>query len=343
MRVFVTGSTGFVGREIVRHLKQNGHDVIALCRNPDELDVDGIQKVRGDILEPHLWEPQLREAEACVHCIGILRAFPHKGITFEALHYQATLNLVRACGKVGVQRYIHISANGVEKNPTTEYMRSKAKAEQAVRSSSLDWTILRPSVVYGGSQSKESFVRLLRSNLAKAPIFPYFGKGDYRLAPISTWELAETVKRCLDRPDTKGKIIHVGGDEVYTYKALLHLLIESGGYKTKLFSLPTFLMSTAAGVLGSFDWFPMTKEMLQMLLQGNDLPPQALSQRLLEVPSISFRAWLTHGILEPPSAGVLPEQAAQSPNVTQHLKVEDAPPEAPTPNLTRPLQPEEAE
>ena len=356
MRVFVTGATGFVGREVVRHLKQHGHTVIALCRNPDDLEIEGIQKVRGDILQPHLWEPQLREAEACVHCIGILRAFPHKGITFEALHYQATLNLVRACGKVGVRRLIHISANGVEKNPTTEYMRSKAKAEQAVRSSSLDWTILRPSVVYGGSQARDNFVKLLRNNMARAPLFPYFGKGDYRLAPISTWELAETVRRCLDRPDTASKIIHLGGDEVYTYKALLHLLAEAGGFKTRLFSLPTFLMSTAAGVLGAFDWFPLTQEMLKMLIQGNDLPTQALNQRNLEVPSLSFRAWLTHGVLEPPDSTSLPERAANGPDsapqVTQALAVEDAPPES-TPRVTRqldgepkvtqPLQPEDSE
>lgn len=333
MRVFVTGATGFVGREVVSHLKQHGHDVLALCRDPAELDVPEVQKVKGDILQPQLWEPQLREAQACVHCIGILREFPHKGITFEALHYQATLNLLRACGKVGVQRFIHISANGVEKNPTTEYMRSKAKSEQAVRSSSLDWTILRPSVVYGGKKEKLSFVRLLRDSLAKAPIFPYFGKGDYRMAPISTWELAETVRLCLEHTDTAGKIIHLGGEEVYTYKALLHLLVETGGFKTRLFSLPAFLMATAAGVLGSFEWFPMTKEMLQMLLQGNDLPAQAVNQRTLGVPAVSFQAWLQHGIMQPATKAALAEPKAAP--TTQHLSEDDAP------KVTQNLKPED--
>lgn len=335
MRVFVTGATGFVGKEVVRHLRNSGHDVIALCRNPDDLEVDGVQKVRGDILQHQQWEPQLREAQACVHCIGILRAFPSRGITFEALHYQATLNLVKACGKVGVQRFIHISANGVEKNPTTEYMRSKAKAEQAVRSSSLHWTILRPSVVYGGSLARENFIRLLRNHLARSPFFPYFGKGDYRLAPISTWELAETVRACLEREDTAGKCIHLGGDEVYTYKALLHLLVETGGYKTRLFSLPTFLMSTAAGILGSFEWFPMTREMLQMLIQGNDMPPQALTQRLLDIPGISFRDWLRSGLMEPKVAAALP-------TTTRELREDEAPAVSSSP-LTQPLQPEDGE
>lgn len=346
MRVFVTGATGFVGREVVDHLKRNGHHVIALCRDPSQLDLEGVQKVQGDILSPAFWEPQLREAEACVHCIGILRAFPQKGITFEALHYQATLNLVRACGKVGVQRYIHISANGVEKTPTTEYMRSKAKAEQAVRSSSLDWTILRPSVVYGGSPDKASFVQLLRENLKKAPIFPYFGKGDYRLAPISTWELAETVRLCLENPEMIQKVLHLGGEEVYTYKALLHLLVESGGHKTRLFSLPSWLMGTAAGALGGFDWFPMTVEMLKMLLQGNDIPQRALTQRELKVPAVSFQRWLNKGLLEPAPIEALP--AESSPAVTQHLKVEDSPNVTQQlnvedgPKLTQPLQAEDS-
>jgi len=334
MRVFVTGATGFVGREVVRHLQQHGHDVFALCRNPDDLPLSNVQKVQGDILQPHTFEPQLREAQACVHCVGILRAFPDQGITFEKLHYQATLNLVKACGKVGVQRYVHISANGVEKNPTTEYMRSKAKSEQAVRSSSLDWTILRPSVVYGGNPNRENFVKMLRDNLAKAAVFPYFGKGEYCLAPVSTWELAETVRRCLDQAETVGKTIHVGGDEVYTYKALLHLLCEAGNYKTKLFSLPPVLMSTAASILGGFKWFPLTTDMLRMLMAGNDMPPNALTQATLEVPSISFRGWLQHGLMEPPAAAALAEKPES--RVTTHLQADDAP------ATTQPLRQEDA-
>lgn len=336
MRVFVTGATGFLGREIVRHLQGHGHHVIALCRDPEKLAVDGVQKVRGDILMPAHWEPQLREAEACVHCVGILRAFPQKGITFEALHYQATLNLVRACGKVGVQRYIHISANGVEKNPTTEYMRSKAKAEQAVRSSSLDWTILRPSVVYGGGEDRMNFVGLLRQHMARAPLFPYFGRGDYRMSPISTWEVAETVRRCLEQDQTKKKTYHLCGQEVYTYKALLTLLIEAGHLKTRLFSLPPWVMNTAAGILGPFEWFPMTKEMLKMLLQGNELPDGAANQFQLEVPRVSFRGWLQHGLIQPEPRPVLedPEQ----PRVTRHLDASDEPS---APRVTRPLQPED--
>lgn len=336
MRVFVTGATGFIGREVVRHLQQAGHDVFALCRNPEDLYVTGVQKVQGDILQPHTFEAQLREAEACVHCIGILRAFPEKGVTFEKMHYQATLNLVRACGKVGVQRYIHISANGVEKHTTTEYMRSKAKSEQAVRSSSLDWTILRPSVVYGGNPNKENFVKILRDNLSKTSLFPYFGSGEYCMAPISTWELAETVRRCLETPDSVGKTYHLGGEEVYTYKALLHLICEAGNYKTRLFSLPPVLMSTAAGLLGGFKWFPMTTDMLRMLMQGNDIPANAPTQKLLEVPSVSFRGWLHHGLMEPAGAPVLAEKSEA--RVTTHLKVEDAP-EVPT---TRPLSSEDA-
>lgn len=329
MRVFVTGATGFVGREVVHHLQQHGHQVIALCRNPDDLALENVQKVRGDILQPAGWEAQLREAQACVHCIGILREFPSRGITFDKLHYQATLNLVRACGKVGVQRYVHISANGVEKPATTEYMRSKAKAEQAVRSSSLDWTILRPSVVYGGDGKRQSFVSMLRDNL-KVPLFPYFGKGDYRLAPVSTWELAETVRRCLEDENLKGKIIHVGGEEVYTYKALLHLLVESTNSTAKLFPLPTWVMSTAAGVLGSFPWFPLTGDMLQMLVQGNDMPPQALTQKELHVPPVSFKAWLQNGLVEPKGPIALGAE-------TQHLDVEEV-----SARMTTPLQAEDA-
>jgi uncharacterized protein YbjT (DUF2867 family) len=318
MKVFVTGATGFIGREIAAHLQAAGHSVTALCRQPSQLDLADVIKVQGDILKPAAWEDHLREVDAVVHCIGILRAFPYKGVTFEALHYQATLNLVRSCGKLGVQRYIHLSANGVEKTSDTEYMRSKAKAEQAVRSSSLDWTILRPSVVYGGRKDKMNFVSLLRSHLGKAPVFPYFGRGDYRLSPISTWEVAETVKRCLEQEGTVKKIYHLGGSETYTYKALLHLLRDSGGHSTKLVPMPAWVMATAAGVLGGFEWFPLTQEMIKMLMDGNEIPQNTLSQFHLEVPKISFQSWLRNGLLEPEQPAAL---------TTRPLDSADLPPE----------------
>ena len=177
---------------------------------------------------------------------------------------------------------------------------------------------------------------MLRDNLSKISLFPYFGKGEYCLSPISTWELAETVRRCLEIKESVGKVYHRGGDEVYTYKALLHLICEAGGYKTKLFSLPPVLMSTAAGLLGGFKWFPMTTDMLRMLMAGNDMPANALTQKSLEVPSVSFRGWLHHGLMEPNGTPALTEKSEA--RVTTPLNTEDAPPV----HTTRPLNSEDA-
>jgi hypothetical protein len=127
----------------------------------------------------------------------------------------------------------------------------------------------------------------------------------------------------------------VGGDEVYTYKALLRLLCEAGKYKTSLFSLPPVLMSTAAGILGGFKWFPLTTDMLKMLMAGNDMPANAQTQKSLEVPGVSFRGWLHHGLMEPAAAPALAEKV--EPRVTTQLQPDDAP----AVNTTRPLSPDE--
>ena len=78
-------------------------------------------------------------------------------------------------------------------------------------------------------------------------------------------------------------------------------------------------MGTAAGILGQFEWFPMTREMLRMLVQGNDLPDQALTQRDLKVPSVSFASWLQNGLMQPHSGGAL-----EAPTVTRILSVEES-------------------
>ncbi len=338
MRVFVTGGTGYLGSVVLQELVAAEHEVVALVRNPKRLVVRGVQSVSGSLDDIPAWEEALRGCDACVHTVGILREEPDKGVTFEKVHYQYTVNLLRACAKLGVEHFIYISANGVERALPFDYMRTKAKAEQAVRASSLEWTILRPSVIFGGRPDCYNFVGALREHLHHAPAFPYFGDGRYRLAPVSADEVSEAVVASLAQPAARGQVYHLCGPETYTYKALLTLMNKIGEFKVRLFPLPWFVIEGAAGLLGGLSWFPLTPTMLKMLKSGNACPEGVKTGQSLEVPFRSFEQWLTRTL---PFKPQLPEPApfveykpekVHEPEVgggaakpTVHLSVDDVP------------------
>ena len=242
---------------------------------------------------------------------------------------------------MGVTRFIHISANGVEKGLNTPYMRSKALAEQAVRSSNLTWSIIRPSLIYGGEIGHANFVDMIRHHLKPLSHFPYFGDGSYRMAPISAREVALSVVQCLADDKTAGKSYHLCGSETYTYKAMLLLINQAGNYRCKLFSLPMWLITHASSMLGGFSWFPVTSDMIKMLAAGNDCPSGAVTQLDLGVAPASFKDWLNTGVLpEYPKVTAISEHSAapvttelHSTPVTQQLDSDAV--------TTRPLSPDE--
>ena len=145
MRVFITGGSGFVGREIVSELLRRNHSVTALARSSNAFSEEpGVTPVSGDITDVEPWIRALENCDAVIHLVGIIREFPGKGITFDKLHTEATRNILRAARQCGVQRYIQMSANGTRENAVTDYHRTKWAAEELVRSSGLDWTIFSP-------------------------------------------------------------------------------------------------------------------------------------------------------------------------------------------------------
>lgn len=348
MKLFLTGGTGFLGQSVLRQLAQAGHQVYALTRDSKRVQVRGVEAVTGDISNVSSWEEALKGVDACIHMIGILREHRSQGVTFQKAHYQATVDMVKACQRNGISRFIHVSANGVEKSSSVPYMRTKALGEQAVQSSGLDWTILRPGLVYAGEVNEQNFIRTLRSHLDALPMFPYFGDGSYRMSPISAPEVAESIVASLTKPESIRKIYHLCGPETYTYKAMLHMLNEVGKYRCSLFSVPMWLATQATGLLGNFSQFPITADMVRMLAAGNEMPTNALGLEHLGVHQRSFRNWLETGVLpEPPPTPVLganqtvPLSTEEAPpKTTQPLMMEDAPDISEA--VTKPLMTEDA-
>ena len=240
--VAVAGATGFLGRHVVRELLGRGHAVRGLARDAQKavstLPADGsLRVVEGDIGSPEALATLLDGAWACINCIGILRETG--GQTFQRVHVGATRGLLRATTEAGARRFVQISALGVTDESPAAYLRTKHDAEQIVRRSGLDWTILRPGMMHG---PEGEFVRLAASwaRGEKQPWFflPYFTRGelssdaplaainriDPKIQPVAVEDVAWCAAEALERPEAVGEIYNLTGPEVLTWPEMLRLI-----------------------------------------------------------------------------------------------------------------------
>jgi NADH dehydrogenase len=273
MRVLVTGGTGFVGNWVVAELLARGHQVRALVRPASERKLkvaDQVEIVLGDALAVETVARAAAGCEAAIHLIGIIREFPGRGITFERLHYEATVTVLEAARAAGVWRYLQMSALGARPAPADPYHVTNYRADEYVRLSGLAYTIFQPSVIYGPEdQSLNLFARQIR----RFPLFPVIGDGRYELQPVPVWTVAQAFARALELPDTENRVYEVGGPEPLTFNEIIDTLAEVLGRRVYKVHLPVWTMRLFAGMFGRFAWFPLTSGQLRMLLEGNTCDP----------------------------------------------------------------------
>jgi uncharacterized protein YbjT (DUF2867 family) len=279
MKIFVTGGTGFVGHEILRQLSAAEHRMVALVRPGSESRLvknDRISFHPGDLTRPETLGGGLQGCEAVLHLVGIIREFPGQGITFDKLHTEATRAMVRAAQSQGVRRYLQMSANGARSESASAYHRSKWEAEQAVRQSGLDWTIFRPSLIFG---AQDQFVNMLADLIRKTPVVPVIGDGTYRMNPVAVEDVATGFVRALQEPRSIGQTYHCGGPRELSYDELLDLIGRALG-KEKVHKLhhPVALVKPVIRLFESFPHFPITSTQLTMLLEGNTCDPAPWAQ-----------------------------------------------------------------
>ncbi len=273
-RVFVTGATGFVGRAVIHALRSAGHVVRCLVRHGSERDLRGmeaIERVEGDILSRESLETGMAGCDVLVHLVGIIRESPARGITFERVHHQGTINVLEAAGAAGVRRILHMSALGTRAGARSRYHQSKWAAEEAVRSTPIAWTIFRPSVIYGRG---DGFISMLARMVDGLPIVPVIGSGRQRLQPIQVDRVAEGFAKAVDLPASVKQTFDVGGPDAVTMVALLDLIAQARGKRRVLkFHVPMSLVRPVARLLHPLSSFPVTPDQLVMLEEDSVCDP----------------------------------------------------------------------
>jgi len=267
MKVFVVGSTGFLGHGTVDALLQAGHEVRCLARALSVNKIphrDEVEHFLVDFANSGRLAQGIEGCDAVFNLAGIIREFPKRRTTFKKVHIDYTRNLVEACAKAGVKRYMHMSALGVDTGLEIGYNTSKMAAEKIVRESALDWTIFRPSLIFGpGDRFAVEFAGWIQKHI---PV-PVIGKGDYRLMPVGRTDLCDGMVKLLGQINSYGKIYNIGGPEKLTYIEILDILEKHVRTKKIMIKLPAGLIMFVAGIMGRFQFFPASKDMIKQLLK----------------------------------------------------------------------------
>ncbi len=271
MRVLVLGGTGFLGQRVVAHLLQRGHTPLVLARRPRPLP-QGAALLLGDVAQGL---PPLEGVEAVVYLVGIIR---ERGQTFQAAHVEGVRHTLRAMATSGIRRLVHVSALGARPGTGSRYFETKAQGEALVRESGLEWTILRPSLIFGPGD--EFFGQILKGLVqSPLPFVPMIGDGSFPFRPVYVGDVAQVVGEALER-GFQGSLDLVGPKE-YTFRELLLLTMEALGKKKPLLPLPLPLMDLLVPLLNPLPFAPITLDQYRMLKLGNTAPlPEALRSLL---------------------------------------------------------------
>ena len=278
MRILVTGGSGFVGRAVVGQLRASGHDVRILSRRRPAPEC-GADWSAGSILEPDSLSQAFIGVDAVVHLVGIISEIG--GQTYERVHVEGTVNVLDGARSAGVSRVVHMSALGTRPDARSRYHRSKWEAEQRVRESGLEWTIFRPSLIYGPG---DGFVTLFARMARVSPVLPVIGPGTNQLQPVAVEDVARCFAASVPVRECHSRTFDVCGRERFTMDEVLTLILEATGRSRGRIHLPWAVAGLQAralealvpAMLGKAP--PLNRDQILMLQEDNIGDPEPACQ-----------------------------------------------------------------
>jgi NADH dehydrogenase len=267
----VTGAFGYSGRYIAARLLDEGREVITLTNSLARANPFG-GRVRAFPLsfdESEKLAQSLAGVDVLYNTYWV--RFNHKLFT-HAQAVQNTLVLFEAARQAGVRRIVHVSITNPSEDSSLEYFAGKARLERALRESGLDYSILRPTVLFG---REDILINNIAWALRRFPFFAVFGDGSYRLQPICVEDLADLA--VAEGRRNGSEIINAIGPETFTYRALVEAVGEAIARKRRIIQVSPGLGYAASRVIGWFvrDTF-ITREEIKGLMDGLlcvDAPP----------------------------------------------------------------------
>ena len=274
MDVLVTGGDGFIGRYLCDELAERGHRVTALSRDPDpSVFSEDVDTVVGDITAYDSIEDQFEDRDCVVNLVALSPLFQPPGeTTHEGVHLRGTENAVRAAKTHSVRRFVQLSALGADPAGATAYIRAKGRAERVVRESALDWTIFRPSVVFGDGGEFVSFTK----KVTPPYLAPLPRGGHTRFQPIWVGDLVPLIADALAEDDHIGATYEIGGPAVLTLADVAKLAYRAEGKSVSVIPVPMGLTKLGMTAIGPVPLIPFGPDQARSLeldnvVENNDI------------------------------------------------------------------------
>lgn len=226
--ILIAGSTGYIGRHLVRRLVEQGERPRCLVRDAKKaarlLPGERIEIVQGDITQPETLDEAVRGIETIVHAAFITADRKESpGNRYNVTNVQGTTHLVRAAEAAGVRRMIEISGLGTRGDKPGSYMQGRYLAEQILKESKLDWTIIQPSVLFG---KDAPFIKGLTDLIRTSPVVPLIGGGKILFQPIHVEDVVSVILRVLAEPERYSRrTFIIGGPEYYSFTQIIDALL----------------------------------------------------------------------------------------------------------------------
>jgi len=251
--LLVTGAAGFVGSRLVARLAQEGERPHALVRDASKarkvLPADGYDLFIGDTTLPSTMDAALAGADTVIHAAFVTADRKQRpGVDYYKTNVLGTRNLVAAAKRSGVQRIIVLTGLGTKPDKPGSYMQGRYEAVQAVRESWLAWSALGPSILFGKGAA---FFKGLSDLIRSVPgVTPMIGNGKVEFQPIWVEDVVTCLITMAREPERyDGRMIEVGGPEVYTYAQILDLLMAKLQKRRIKVPGPIPLASLGAGIM----------------------------------------------------------------------------------------------
>jgi len=248
--VAILGGSGFVGRHVCHVLAAEGYRVRVATRDRERakvqlLPLPTVDVIAVDVHDPAALSAFVRGTDAVINLVGVL----HQGsgnASFGQAHVELARKVVNACRAQGIGRLIHMSALNADPGGPSAYLRTKGEAERIVRESGLQWTIFRPSVIFGRG---DGFLNLFAELASVFPLLP-LGSPDARFQPVFVEDVVQAFARSLERLESHGKSYDLCGPKVYRLRDLVEYVGAVTGHRRPVIGLNDMLSKLQAAVMG---------------------------------------------------------------------------------------------